>query len=91
MFRPPSQPVQIAYHAPDPAATLAAARSTGAALALEARTTTGAEFAMLDLRGTLGHMIEVYAGGGGIAKFYRHVKRAADGWDGGDPLRRLRP
>ncbi len=34
-------------------------------------------------------MIEIYEGRDDLLKFYRYVRRAADGWDGSQPLRRL--
>jgi hypothetical protein len=35
-------------------------------------------------------MIEFYEPQGDLLKFYRFVKRAAEGWDGAEPLRLLR-
>jgi hypothetical protein len=58
-------------------------------IALDACTTTGTRFVMLDLTSQLGHMIELYEGRDDLLKFYRYVRRAADGWDGAEPLRRL--
>ncbi len=79
----------VAHFVDDLDATLAAARTAGVEIALEATTTTGTEFAMLDLRGTLGHMVELYEPDGGLAKFYRYVEKSAQGWDGADPLRMI--
>lgn len=79
----------VAHFVDDLAAALAAARKAGVEVALEASTATGTEFAMLDLRARLGHMVELYAPDGGLAKFYRHVARAAEGWDGTEPLRTI--
>ena len=79
----------VAHFVPDLAATLAAARAAGVEVALEATTATGTEFAMLDLRTRLGHLVELYAPDEGLAKFYRHVARAAQGWDGADPVRSI--
>ncbi len=79
----------VAHFVPDLAAALAAARAAGVDVALEATTATGTDFAMLDLRERLGHMVELYAPDGGLGKFYRFVERAAEGWDGSDPLRSI--
>lgn len=81
----------VARFVTDLPAALAAARADGTPVALEARTTTGTDFAMLDTVADLGHMVELYVGEGDLLKFYRYVRRAADGWDGGNPLRRLTP
>jgi len=80
----------VAHFVPNLAAALAGARTAGAAVALEARTATGTDFAMLDMRRELGHMVELYEPQGDLMKFYRYVKRAAQGWDGRDPVRRWR-
>ncbi len=68
---------------------LAEARSQGYAIALEATTADGTEFAMVDRRADLGHMIECYEPREGLAKFYAYVKRKSIDWDGRDPVRRL--
>lgn len=65
-------------------------RSRGFELALEARTTTGVEFTMVDTRAELGHMLELYEPGKGLTDFYAFVRKAAGGWNGTDPVRRLR-
>jgi hypothetical protein len=44
---------------------------------------------MLDASSEVGHMIELYEPAGDLLKFYRYVRRAAEGWDGTEPLRRL--
>jgi hypothetical protein len=72
-------------------AALKAARSQGHAIALEATTADGTEFAMVDRRADLGHMLEYYEPRAGLAKFYAYVKRKSIGWDGSDPVRRLTP
>jgi hypothetical protein len=81
----------VAHFVPDLSETLRQARINGVEVALRACTTTGTEFAMLDTTRRLGHMVEVYEPAGGLLKFYRHVRRAAEGWDGTDPVRRLKP
>jgi hypothetical protein len=45
---------------------------------------------VLDLSDELGHMVELYEPAVPLLDFYRYVRRAATGWDGADPLRRLR-
>jgi Glyoxalase/Bleomycin resistance protein/Dioxygenase superfamily len=70
---------------------LANDRALGREVALEATTQDGTEFAMVDRRADLGHMIEYYEPRAGLAKFYAYVKRKSVGWDGADPLRRLAP
>ncbi|MEP6884550.1 MAG: VOC family protein [Gammaproteobacteria bacterium] len=65
------------------------ARATGWEIALDACTATGTSFAMLDTSRELGHMVELYEPAGDLLKFYRYVRRAAEGWDGAQPLRRL--
>jgi hypothetical protein len=78
----------VAHFVPSLGEALERARSSGVEVALEACTATGTHFAMLDVARELGHMIELYEGAGDLLKFYRHVRRAADGWDGAEPLRR---
>ena len=45
------------------------------------------DFAFIDARASLGHMIEIYPESEGVLGFYRMVRDAADGWNGEDPLR----
>jgi hypothetical protein len=65
-------------------------RQRGIAIALDARTRTGVDFAMVDLSETLGHMLELYEAGPDLRRFYDYVRQRADGWDGDRPVRRLR-
>ena len=60
-------------------------------VALDASTSTGTRFAMLDTTRTLGHMVEIYEPAGDLLKFYRHVRRAAKEWNGEQPVRHLKP
>jgi hypothetical protein len=80
----------VAYFVTDLTAALDEFRSRGAAIALDARTATGVDFAMVDLSASLGHMLELYEPGEDLRRFYAHVRKSADGWDGSRPLRRLR-
>jgi len=79
----------VAHFVPDFKDALRQARAAGVEIALDARTATGTAFAMLDTTRLLGHMIEIYEQAGDLQKFYRYVRRAAEGWDGSEPLRRL--
>jgi catechol 2,3-dioxygenase-like lactoylglutathione lyase family enzyme len=81
----------VAHFVPDLDEALRQARASGIDIALEACTATGTHFAMLDLSGRLGHMVEIYEPAGELQKFYRYVRRAAEGWDGVEPLRRIKP
>ena len=79
----------VATFVPDVRAAAGAYVAHGYELALEARTSTGVEFTMVDTRARFGHMLEIYEPGGGLAKFYEFVRKASVGWDGRDALRRL--
>jgi catechol 2,3-dioxygenase-like lactoylglutathione lyase family enzyme len=80
----------VAYFVPDLNAALDEFRGRGAAIALDGRTVTGVDFAMVDLSATLGHMLELYEPGDDLRRFYAYVRRSAEAWDGSRPLRRLR-
>ena len=45
------------------------------------------DFAFIDARKTLGHMLEIYPASDGVLGFYGRVREAADGWKGEDPIR----
>jgi Glyoxalase/Bleomycin resistance protein/Dioxygenase superfamily len=79
----------VAHFVPSLPEALDQARMAGSGIALDACTATGTHFAMLDTSSDLGHMTEIYEGSGDLLKFYRFVRRAADGWNGAEPLRRL--
>ena len=80
----------MAHFVPNLAESMDQARAAGSPIALDACTATGTSFAMLDTVRELGHMMELYEAAGDLLKFYRHVRRAAEDWDGTEPLRRLR-
>jgi catechol 2,3-dioxygenase-like lactoylglutathione lyase family enzyme len=80
----------VAYFVPDLQAAVDEFRGRGAAIALDARTATGVDFAMVDLSAALGHMLELYEPGEDLRRFYAHVRKSAEDWDGSRPLRRLR-
>jgi catechol 2,3-dioxygenase-like lactoylglutathione lyase family enzyme len=79
----------VATFVPDVRAAAAAYVAAGLELALEARTATGVEFTMVDTRALFGHMVEIYEPAAGLARFYEFVRKAAQGWDGRDPVRKL--
>lgn len=81
----------VAHFVPDLTAAVAGFRELDVAIALEARTTGGVNFAMIDTSAELGHMLELYEPVADLARFYAFVRRAAENWDGSDPLRRLAP
>lgn len=45
------------------------------------------DFAFVDARGRLGHMIELYPSSAPLRAFYAQVRAAASDWDGREPLR----
>lgn len=56
---------------------------------LHATTSGGQEFAFMDARADLGHLVELYEPSDRLLGFYAMVAGAAAGWDGSDPIRRL--
>lgn len=71
-------------------AAIEAERDRGHSIALEARTTTGVDFVMIDTVATLGHMLELYEPNPVLKDFYAFVRRKAEAWDGSHPVRVLR-
>jgi len=63
--------------------------AAGMPLAARAWLHSGTEFAFVDARATLGHMIELYVSTPELLGFYDFIRRAADGWDGAEPVRLL--
>jgi catechol 2,3-dioxygenase-like lactoylglutathione lyase family enzyme len=80
----------VAHFVADLSAALLQVQAAGSQVALDACTATGTRFAMIDTTRELGHMIELYEGAGDLIEFYRYIRRAAEGWDGHEPLRRLK-
>lgn len=80
----------IACFVPDLAAALAEHVRLGRTVALDARTTTGVDFAMIDLSAELGHMLELYERSEPLERFYAFVRRKSQDWDGSEPVRYLR-
>ncbi len=65
------------------------AAAAGMACALDATTTDGVRFVMVDARNAHGCMLEFYERSEPLDKFYSFVKRKSDDWDGSEVLRRL--
>jgi hypothetical protein len=65
------------------------AHQAGMAIALDATTLDGVRFVMADARASYGCMLELYERSPALKKFYSFIRRKAEGWDGGAPLRRL--
>ena len=49
----------------------------------------GGEFAFIDARTALGHMIEIYPASDGLRGFFNRVREASVGWSGDDPIRKI--
>jgi len=81
----------VAHFVTDLAASVRAFETLGYDVALEARTTTGVDFVMVDACDTLSHMIELYEPNEALRGFYSYVKHKAADWDGTDPVRYLSP
>jgi len=47
------------------------------------------DFAFIDARTALGHMIEIYPRSEGVLEVYRFIRDAARNWSGKDPVRSL--
>ena len=44
-----------------------------------------------DKAGHAGTLVEISDISGGKGKFFEHIRKAAANWDGGDPVRAVRP
>ncbi|MBM4214901.1 MAG: VOC family protein [Gammaproteobacteria bacterium] len=80
----------VASFVDDLPAAIELERQRGHQIALEARTTTGVDFAMIDTVPTLGHLLELYKPDNALKDFYTFVRRKAENWDGSHPVRLLR-
>jgi hypothetical protein len=80
----------MAFFVPQLNEALSSARARGLEIALEA-CTSGVEFAMVDARSEVGHMLELYEAREELQRFYAYVRRKSEGWNGTDPVRRLTP
>ena len=70
-------------------AAIAAFAAEGLPLAQYAETTGGTAFAFIDAVARYGHMIELYEPTPALTGFYAMVAKAAENWDGSDPIRKL--
>ena len=70
-------------------AAIAGFAADGLALAQYATTAMGTDFAFIDAVERYGHMIEVYEPTPTLTGFYAMVAKAAENWDGSDPIRKL--
>ena len=73
----------------DLAAAIAGFAADGMALAQSATTVSGTDFAFIDATRRYGHMIELYEPTPTLTGFYAMVAKAAENWDGRDPIRKL--
>ena len=64
-------------------------RELGHPVAIRAKAKLGTEFAFIDTRKLLGHMVEIYVPDEALSGFYGFVKDASVGWDGNNSLRIL--
>jgi predicted enzyme related to lactoylglutathione lyase len=77
----------VAFMVDDLDAALDSLGRLGLETAMSATTSGGVEFHFVDARASHGHMLELYERSDRLAGFYAAVARAADGWDGTDPIR----
>ena len=69
--------------------TLAHYQHLGFPLATRAKAALGTEFAFIDTRELLGHLLEIYVPTKALTGFYDFVREVSIDWDGKDLLRRL--
>lgn len=63
--------------------------SLGFPTAMRAKTSAGVDFAFVDTRPLLGYMMELYPKSDVLLGWYDMVRKAAENWDGTDPVRIL--
>jgi catechol 2,3-dioxygenase-like lactoylglutathione lyase family enzyme len=63
--------------------------NAGMPLAQLSETAGGTRYAFVDATASLGHMFELYEPTPGLVGFYAMVAKAAENWDGRDPIREL--
>ena len=61
----------------------------GYPVATLAKARLGTEFAFIDTRKLLGHMLEIYVPGESLSEFYTLVREASEGWGGDNVCRNL--
>jgi len=79
----------LAFFVDDLDSTVRDLVAAGMPIAMSARTVGGSAFHFVDAVQTHGHMLELYEAGDRVRRFYDEVARAAEGWDGTDPVRLL--
>lgn len=84
---PPRGVHHLAFMVDDLAGGIERCSAQGWPEVLLAATAGGQEFAFCDARGDLGHLVELYEPSARLLGFYEMVARAAQGWDGSDPVR----
>jgi hypothetical protein len=78
----------MAFVVPNLDAATAHVVSLGFDLAMSARS-TNTRYHFMDTATSLGHMLELYERSDRLQSFYAHVRDAAVGWTGDEPLREL--
>lgn len=79
----------VAVMVPDLSQAYRQFAAQGIAVATEATTLGGTDFAFLDAIARSGHFIEVYESSAQLVGFYQKVRDAAVGWSGEAPVREL--
>lgn len=79
----------LAVFVDDLPAAIARFNAAGCETALYAEMNDGFPFAMIDLVAETGHMLELYQPLPRLTEFYDFVARAAEGFDGNDPVRTI--
>ncbi len=64
--------------------TIAEYEQRGIPLAARAMAEQGTEFAFIDTRSLLGHMLEIYVASEALSGFYDLVRTSSEGWNGTD-------
>jgi hypothetical protein len=79
----------VALFVDDLGVALADHSALGNETVLYAEMANGFAFAMVDAVSEYGHFLELYEPRSALIRFYAMVARAAEGWDGANPLRPL--
>lgn len=78
----------VAVVVPDVSAEVARYRALGFDVAFEGKFAASA-FAYVDTSAALGHMVEILPDDATIGRFFAAIRKAAETWDGKDPVREL--
>lgn len=92
MFAPKSQEQglhHLAIWTDDLSASIIDFGKKGMSVAQVSETETGTQYAFVDAREQLGHMIELYEPTDQLTGFYKMVRDAAKNWDGSHLIRKL--